>query len=457
MAKAAPSIDTLFSVGPGGARSFLHPAAAHGRFTRLRHVGFALLIALFVALPFIQINGRPGIWLDIGRRSFHVLGLSVGPTESLLLFFLVAGSAFTLVVVSALWGRVWCGWACPQTVWLEGVYRRIERLFEGDRAAQLRLEAEPMGLNKLWRKGGKSLAFLLVSAAIAHLLVCYFVPPRDLWLLMGRGPASDPEVFFWSAALTGLVLFNFAWFREQLCIILCPYGRLQSVLSDEDTVVVGYDAGRGEPRGKPGHTKGDCVDCGRCVAVCPTGIDIRQGLQLECVGCASCIDACDEVMGKLQRARGLIRYDSERGFTGGKRRFLRPRVYAYAAVGLVGLTVALLAGRTRPEIPVSLVRQVGMPFVVESGKVRNSYLLRTANKSEAAQTLSIEVTPGLAGASVTLPRNVWTLPAGESAAIPVFVEVPKESFAAPFDVTVRVQDQTGRKAELHAQFLGPGR
>ncbi len=456
MTMDAPSLETLSSIGPGGARNFLHPAKARGRFTRARTVVFAVLIAIFVALPFVTINGRPGIWLDMAGRSFHFLGFSVGPTQTYLLFFIALALAFALVVASALWGRVWCGWACPQTVWLEGVFRRVERLFEGDRARQLQLDAAPWTAAKALRKVGKNLVFLLLSAAIAHLLVCYFVPPARLWQMMRRGPAAGVEVFLWSSALTAAVFFNFAWFREQLCIILCPYGRLQSVLADQDTVVVGYDARRGEPRGKasrPGH--GDCVDCSRCVAVCPTGIDIRQGLQLECVGCAACVDACDEIMARLKRPPGLIRYDSQRALASGERRFLRPRVYAYAAIAaLLVVAGAVLAG-TRPGLPVTLVRQAGAPFVLDGDDVRNAYLLRTANKTERDELLTIEVVPANPEAEVTLPATTWPIPPQGILAIPLFVEVEREHFAGPFDVAVKVTGKDGRQAELHAPFLGP--
>lgn len=456
MGTDAPSLETLSTVGPGGARNFLHPAKAHGRFARARTVVFAVLIAAFVALPFITINGRPGVWLDMAGRSFHFLGLSIGPTQTYLAFFLALALAFTLVVVSALWGRLWCGWACPQTVWLEGVYRRVERAFEGDRHRQLQLDAAPWGAGKLLRKGGKHLVFLLLSAAIAHLLVCYFVPPAKLWALVGRGPSADPEVFVWSSALTALVFFNFAWFREQLCIIVCPYGRLQSVLADQDTVVVGYDARRGEPRGKAskaGH--GDCVDCSRCVAVCPTGIDIRQGMQLECVGCAACADACDEIMSRLKRPKGLIRYDSQRGLASGERRFLRPRVYAYGILAALLLVAGAVLARSRPELPVTLVRQTGAPFVLDGEKVRNAYLVRTANKTEKDELLTLEVVPANPRAEVTLPARTWPVPPQGIAAIPLFVEVERKSFAGPFDVAVKVTGKDGRQAELHAQFLGP--
>ncbi|MGC4117495.1 MAG: cytochrome c oxidase accessory protein CcoG [Myxococcales bacterium] len=456
MSLDAPSIDTLSSVGPGGARNFLHPAKARGRFARGRSIVFAILIAVFVSLPFFTINGRPGIWLDMAGRSFHILGFSVGPTQTWLLFFLFLAAVFTLVVVSALWGRIWCGWGCPQTVWLEGVFRRVERLFEGDRHKQLQLDAAPWSAEKALRKGGKNLVFLLLSVVIAHLVVCYFVPPAKLWQLMGRGPNADAEVFLWSSALTAVVFFNFAWFREQMCIILCPYGRLQSVLTDQDTVVVGYDARRGEPRGKAtksGH--GDCVDCSRCVAVCPTGIDIRQGLQLECVGCAACADACDEIMAKLKRPRGLIRYDSQRGLTSGEHRFLRPRVYVYAVIAALLLVAGTVLARSRPELPVTLVRQVGAPFVLDGDDVRNAYLLRTANKTEQDELLTIEVTPSNPKAEVTLPAKTWPLPPQGIAAIPVFVEVDREHFSGPFDVAVKVTGRDGRQAELHAQFLGP--
>ncbi len=455
MARLAPTIDTLSSIGEGGARNFLHPADVGGRFTRLRRVIFAVLIAVLVVMPFITINGHPGILLDIGHRSFHIVGATFGPTQGYLLFFLITGTGFALVVASALWGRVWCGYACPQTVFLEGVYRRIERLFEGDRSGQLKLNQSPWDGNKIARRGGKWLVFLALSAFLAHLLLCYFVPPASLWQMMGKGPKADPEVFAWAAALTGAIFFNFAWFREQFCIILCPYGRLQSVLSDDDTVVVGYDAVRGEPRGKAGTSTGDCVDCLRCINVCPTGIDIRQGMQLECVGCANCIDACDEVMLKLKRPTGLVRYDSEHGLRHQPKRFLRPRVYIYAVLGVLGLVALTATSRSRPDLPINLLRQPGMPYVLDEGQIRNGFMLRTNNKFDSEQTYEVEIKAHNPKATVTLPENKWRIPVGEQSVLPFFVVLPREGFTGRFDVEVEIESKGGAEVKLHVPFLGP--
>src|SRR5690606_21433497 len=278
--------------------------------------------------PFIKIGGKPIVFLDVAHRRFHLFGASFNSNDFWLVFFLVTGIGFGLIFVTTLFGRVWCGYACPQTVFLEGIYRRVERLIEGNRNDRIRRNHGPWNFDKIWRKSTKFVLFLAISVGLAHVFLAYFVSFPSMWTMVTSPPTEHIEAFIWTTAFAAVTFFNFGWFREQVCLIICPYGRLQSVMTDRNTFNVAYDVTRGEPRGKPSEEGvGDCVDCRRCVQVCPTGIDIRNGLQLDCVGCASCIDACDEVMDKLGRPRGLIRYDSPNGLEGKKRRFLRPRVW----------------------------------------------------------------------------------------------------------------------------------
>jgi cytochrome c oxidase accessory protein FixG len=374
------------SIRTDGTRKVIHPARVRGRFITARRIVFVLLIAVWILLPIVHVDGRPLLFLDVEHRRFFVLGTTFGPQDMFLVFFLVTALAFGLAYATALVGRVWCGWACPQTVFLEGVFRPIENMTKP-------IAKQNAALGNIARHA----LFLVAALFVAHVFVAYFVSLPALWSMMRHAPREHPEAFAWMTAMTALFYGNFAFFREQMCVVLCPYGRLQSMLVDDDSLVIGYDERRGEPRGKKGKTSGDCVDCNRCVVVCPTGIDIRNGLQLDCIACAQCVDACDEIMDHLGRPRGLVRYDSLGGLRGEKRRILRPRIYLYTAMAIVGAIVALLAARTRTTYEATLLRLPGAPFTREAGVVRNGFELHIVNKTDLPQTfvLEPESAPGL--------------------------------------------------------------
>ncbi|MDX1440570.1 MAG: cytochrome c oxidase accessory protein CcoG, partial [Rubricoccaceae bacterium] len=305
--------EVLTTLGADGKRKWIYPTPSHGRFeTRRRILGWAL-IALFVALPIIQINGRPAVLLDVADRTFSLFGLTFFPTDTFLLLILGIAMVVFIVLLTALWGRVWCGWACPQTVYLEFLYRPIERLIEGREHVRKRRNEGAWTWDKLWRKVLKHSIYVIVSVALAHVFVSYFVGWERLIHWMTGPPTEHWGFFVLMAGTAGLVLFDFGFFREQMCTITCPYARMQSVLMDEDSLIVSYDPNRGEPRGRGKNREdlGDCIDCFACVRTCPTGIDIRDGLQMECVACTQCIDACDDIMDKVGKPRGLIRYTSE--------------------------------------------------------------------------------------------------------------------------------------------------
>lgn len=308
-----PSLDSVTTINEDGSRRFIHAARASGRFARWRTLLAVVLTAIYVALPWIQINGNPALFLDVAHRQFHYFGLTFVSQDIWLVFFVMSGVGFCLFFLTALLGRVWCGWACPQTIFLD-VARRIERWCEGDATERRKLDASAWTFSKTVRRTAKHALYLLYSLILAHVLLSYFVSLPRLYAMMRHSPGENFASFAFVFLIAGALWFDLAWFREQFCIVLCPYGRLQSALIDSDSLGVGYDTKRGEPRGRKGTTTGDCVDCLRCVQVCPTGIDIRQGHQLECIGCTACIDACDSVMAKLDRKPGLIRYDSRNGF-----------------------------------------------------------------------------------------------------------------------------------------------
>ena len=456
MSVLPPSLESVSTIADDGSRRFVHPARVTGRFTRWRLLVFVALMGVYIALPWVPVKGHPAVFLDLLHRQFHFFGLTFVTQDLWLGFFLISGLAFSLFYVSALFGRIWCGWACPQTVFLEFA-RRVERWIEGDAPARQRLDRSPWTGAKTLQRGFKHLVFVLFAAVLAHVFLSYFVSLPRLYQMMRHAPGENWENFLLVAFLTATLWFNFAWFREQFCIVLCPYGRLQSTLIDKHSLVIGYDAKRGEPRGKKGtEGAGACVDCRRCVAVCPTGIDIRQGLQIECIGCSACIDACDEVMDKLERPRGLVRYDSAEGLASRSTKWLRPRVLLYTALLALGCLVMTLALRTLRPATVSLLRMQGAPYFLDGGQVRNQFLVRVLNKTGHDEQYRIElVNPPANLRSSGLDEPLEVSPLGEEIR-PIVVSVPRAGFREDFALRIRIIDASGQEiADRKVILLGP--
>jgi cytochrome c oxidase accessory protein FixG len=460
-----PNRDNVTTIRADGSRPYLYPADARGRFASARKWSAFALIAFYLALPWIPVNGYPAVFLDVAERRFHLFGVTFAAQDMWLLFFVITGLGFSLFFVTALLGRVWCGWYCPHTVFLDHVYRRIERLVDGDAVARRRLAEAPLSAAKVTKRVVKHAAYLVVSALIMHLFLSYFVSLPEVWSMMRHAPVEHWGAFAFMAVSTGILYFNFAWFREQLCIVICPYGRIQSALIDDHSLVIGYDTARGEPRrgagvlpssGATPAAAGDCVDCSRCVQVCPTGIDIRQGLQMECIGCTACIDACDEVMVRTHRPRGLIRYDSQVGFAGGKTRWLRPRIALYGGLLLAGVAVATWALTSFHPANLGITRIPGAPYISDAGVVRNQFLVRIVNKHSASTefTVSLEDLPaGVTSTGFEAPVTVG--PLGEEVRPLVLVQRHRDYHGSfTFEVVLR---EAGASYQLHreAQFLGP--
>ncbi len=428
--------EVLSTLTKEGKRKWVYPVPSHGRYWRARKALGWFLIVLFLGLPIVRLNGRPALLLDFVHREFAILGTVFYPTDTLLLMLFMIGSLLSIFLFTALLGRVWCGWGCPQTVYLEFVFRPIERLIEGKEHVRKRRDAGPWTWDKLWRKSVKLGIFAAISLFLAHTFVAYFVGWDALLRWMQRSPTEHWGFFVMMGMTTGLVLYNFAYFREQLCTIACPYARIQSVLLDPDSLIVSYDPGRGEPRGKrklqhadSGVALGDCIDCGACVRTCPTGIDIRDGLQMECIACTQCIDACDEIMDRIEKPRGLIRYTSERELMGLKTRRIRPRTVFYMAALLLMSSGFMLVLSQRGGYEVNVGRSVGGPFTeLPDGRIANRLRFRVRNQGDEAFTFTVEATAP-AGAEVKLvgPSPVAVGPQ-QLKRIEAFVVAPSATF-----------------------------
>ncbi|GAB3650482.1 cytochrome c oxidase accessory protein CcoG [Ramlibacter alkalitolerans] len=446
--------------------SKVYPRSVTGTFARWRWAFVWLTQIIFYGLPWLQWGDRQAVLFDLGARRFYILGYVLYPQDFIYLTGLLVISALSLFLFTAVAGRLWCGFACPQTVYTE-MFLWIERKVEGERGARMKLDAAGMDLEKLVKKSFKHLLWGMVAMWTGFTFVGYFTPITELgmeFLQTRMGSWEVFWVFFYAFATYG----NAGFMREQVCKYMCPYARFQSAMFDRDTLIVSYDTGRGEPRGSRGRKAdpvalnlGSCVDCTLCVQVCPTGIDIRKGLQYECIGCGACVDVCDGVMDKMNYARGLIRFSTQNAMaSGGGRdailhRILRPRVLVYASILLVLTSAVMVSLALRTPLKVDVVRdRAALSRIVAGGMLENVYRLQIMNASEEKQHYRLDAT-GLPGLSVASDRVV-EVGATESRWVAVRLQVPYGS-AAPGSHPIHFEIDNGTDARVREKsvFLVP--
>ena len=447
----------LPTLNEDGSRRWIRPKPSHGTYATVRRaVAYGLMLVFFL-IPHLRMGGKPLILLDIPRRQFILFGTTFLPTDTLLLMLLAASVIITIFLLTALFGRVWCGWACPQTVYMEFLFRPIERLVEGGRSGSLALDKQRSHFHP--RRLLKYAIYVVLALFLAHTFLAYFVGTDALAQWIRRSPAEHPTSFLVMAGTALAIFGDFAYFREQTCLVACPYGRMQSVLLDRQSLIVAYDPTRGEPRMK-GKVRpagaGDCIDCGACVTTCPTGIDIRDGLQMECIHCTQCADACDEIMTRVNKPKGLIRYSSRELLEGHKRHLIRPRTVLYPVALALFLGAFTYALATRDAADVTVLGGQGEPFTVQAdGQIANQVRVKIANRTNADHDYRIEVV-GASDGSVVVPQNPLRVAAGESAVTPLFVLLPRSTFHdGEHRVSVRVSDGAGFTTNVAYRLVGP--
>lgn len=376
--------DSIATIDQKGKRKYIFPKKPKGQLYNLRTISSIVYLIVFFSLPWIKWNGEPFIMLNVLKRKFILFGQIFGPQD----FFIFALGMITFVVFiilfTVIFGRIFCGWACPQTIFMEMVFRKIEYWLDGDAHKQQQLKAMPWNAFKIRKRITKIIVFWLIAFIIANYFMAYLISMDEVLRYVHEGIGAHAGTFIALIIFTSVFFFVYYWFREQVCIVVCPYGRLQGVLLDRNSIVVAYDYARGEPRGKASRegSQGDCIDCKACVRVCPTGIDIRNGTQLECVNCTACIDACDEIMDQIDKPRKLIKYASENNIAQKQKLRFTTRIKAYSAVLLLILSALIAMLSTRDAVDVTILRTQGMIYQeLPGGYIGNLYSARMFNKT----------------------------------------------------------------------------
>jgi cytochrome c oxidase accessory protein FixG len=440
----------------------IYPREIDGRFSRLRKAAVVVLLGLFYGVAWLDWNGHQALLFDLPARKFHIFALTLWPQDFLYLALLLIIAALSLFFFTALAGRLWCGYACPQTVWTE-LFVWIEQWTEGSRSQRMKLDRAPWTSAKLLRKSSKQLLWVALALFTGFTFVGYFTPIRSLGaqiLGFSLGPWPSFWIFLYSLATYG----NAGFLREQVCKYMCPYARFQSAMFDEDTLIISYDGQRGEPRGARrrgtdprGLGLGDCIDCTLCVQACPTGIDIRHGLQYECIACGACIDACNEVMDKMATPRGLIRYTTGHALQGKPRRIVRPRLLIYAALISAALGALGFSLLMRTPLILDVIRDRNALYREAHGdRIENAYTLKMINLDDRPHSYRLTAS-GLRGLELIAPAGEIPLPPGSVNSVAARLEAPRELAGGVHHIvlTLAATDGSGIAVHENARFIGP--
>ncbi len=446
-----------------GKRKWIYPKKPSGRFHRYRIIVTSILLTILFVTPFIKINGHPFFLLNVFDRKFVILGNVFWPQDTHLLILLLLTFFVFVILFTAIFGRVWCGWACPQTLFMEMVFRKIEYLIEGDANQQRKLSKQPWNFEKIWKRSLKHFLFIIISVLIGHTLMAYLIGIDKTIEIVSQPPSKHLAGFIGLIVFSTIFYLVFSVVREHACTFICPYGRLQSVLINRETMVVAYDHVRGEPRGKltknaAQQHKGDCVDCGLCVQVCPTGIDIRNGTQMECVNCTACIDACDEVMDKINKPRGLIRIDSLNGIVDGvKKKKLNARTIAYSIVLFLLVGVFFVLVFTRTDIEATVVRASGQLYQeLPDNKISNLYNIQVVNKTFDTKELSFRLKNVEGEIKMVGGKNQFLLASQDMLQEVMIIEIPKSKIKSLKTKLIIEVVSNGKVLErVNTTFLGP--
>lgn len=451
----APSVDLYAK------RETIYTRAFTGIFRNIRIASGLFLFTLFLGTVWLPWGDRQAVWWNLPERKFYVFGATFWPQDFMLLSWLLIICAFGLFFITVFAGRVWCGYTCPQSVWT-WVFMWCEKVTEGDRNARMKLDKAPMSANKFMRKTAKHILWISIGFITGFTFVGYFSPIRELAMDLITGSA-DGWAYFWVGFFTLLTYLNAGWLREQVCIHMCPYSRFQSVMFDKDTLIVSYDPERGEKRGprKKGSDYkaqglGDCIDCKLCVHVCPTGIDIRDGLQIACIGCAACIDACDDVMLKVGYPKGLISYTTEHNLSGQKTKLIRPRLIGYAVALTIMSSLFAYTVFNRTLVELNVLKDRTPYRENQEGRIENVYTLKIMNKDQTDHVYIIEAS-GLKGLQLE-GKHLIPAAAGEILSIPVSISVDPEDIPSStntIEFKILSEDDNSIHRTAESRFLGP--